>query len=72
MGIWCPQKLLKYPSVLEEGVKYNELSEADKLKYEEQFGSFEIEPEEDSVQIDKSQLNSFLFNTKTVDVALDF
>ncbi|GAL68320.1 DEAD/DEAH box helicase family protein [Jejuia pallidilutea] len=72
-GYLVPPKAIKVPiQFLEEGVKYNELSEADKLKYEEQFGSFEIEPEEDSVQIDKSQLNSFLFNTKTVDVALDF
>lgn len=55
-----------------EGIKYNELSDADKLKFEEQFGSFEIEPDEDSVQISKSAIHTFLFNSNTVDVVLDF
>ncbi|KJD31249.1 restriction endonuclease [Tamlana nanhaiensis] len=72
-GYLVPPKAKKVPiQFLEEGVKYNQLSDLDKRKYEEQFGSFEIEPEDDTAQIDKNQLNSFLFNTKTIDVALDF
>ncbi|WOD44915.1 DEAD/DEAH box helicase family protein [Hwangdonia lutea] len=72
-GYLNPPKAKKVPiQFLEEGIKYKDLSEEDKIKFEEKFGSFEVEPDDDSVQIDKSQLNSFLFNTKTVDIVLDF
>ena len=68
-----PPKAKKVPvKFVREGVKYKDLSEADKLKFEAQFGSFEIAPDDDAVQIDKSQIHTFLFNTKTVDVVLDF
>ncbi|WP_157208835.1 DEAD/DEAH box helicase family protein [Mariniflexile maritimum] len=68
-----PPKAKKVPvKFVREGVKYKDLSEADKRKFEEQFGSFETTPDDDAVQINKSQIHTFLFNTKTVDVVLDF
>jgi type I restriction enzyme, R subunit len=53
-----------------EGIKYADLNEEEKLKYEEQFvdpitGEF---PDE----IESSALNSWLFNTNTVDQALSY
>ena len=71
---------IKYPL---EGVKYNDLSDEDKLKFEELFGNqFE---EKDTIdlsipgeerfkdaEISKSQINKFLFNTDTVDKVLDY
>lgn len=52
-----------------DGIKYNELSEEDKERYEEDFAddlSGEI-PEE----IDSSELNKFVFNANTVDLVLN-
>ncbi|RAJ17823.1 DEAD/DEAH box helicase family protein [Olleya aquimaris] len=71
-----PPKGISVPlKFMQEGVKYNELSEKDKAKFEEKFGI--PEPEEDdealeSLGISSSQMNSYLFNTKTVDMVLDY
>lgn len=61
-----PPKAISVPLKFQrKGIKYSELSEEEKLKYEEQFadpltGDF---PEE----IDSGALNAWLFNTDTVD-----
>lgn len=55
---------LKFPRM---GIKYAELSEEDKLKYEENFASSEEDmPEE----IDSTALNDWLFNEDTVNKVL--
>lgn len=65
-GFLVPPKAISVPVKFQRsGIKYAELSEEEKLKYEEQFtdpitGEF---PDE----IDSSALNSWLFNTDTVD-----
>ena len=53
-----------------EGVKYSELSDEEKAEYEEKFGdpTTGTAPEE----IDSNALNSWLFNTDTVDKVLDY
>ena len=68
-GFLVPPKAISVPVKFQRsGIKYAELSEEEKLKYEEQFtdpitGEF---PDE----IDSSALNSWLFNTDTVDKVL--
>jgi type I restriction enzyme R subunit len=68
-GFLVPPKAISVPIKFQrKGIKYHELSEEEKLKYEEQFtdpltGEF---PDE----IDASALNSWLFNTDTVDKVL--
>lgn len=68
-GISVPLKFMR------EGVKYTELSEEDKEKYEEKFGIPETDGDDEileSLGISSSQMNSYLFNTKTVDMVLDY
>ncbi|WP_299061703.1 DEAD/DEAH box helicase family protein [uncultured Polaribacter sp.] len=69
-----PPKAMDVPvKFLHEGIKYNDLSEKDKIKFEERFGDFTIDDSDDeNPQIHKGQLNKFLFNTKTVDTVLDY
>ena len=68
-GFLVPPKAISVPIKFQRsGIKYAELSEDEKLKYEEQFtdpitGEF---PEE----IDASALNNWLFNSDTVDKVL--
>ena len=68
-GFLVPPKAISVPIKFQRsGIKYEELSEEDKLKYEEQFtdpitGAF---PDE----IDSTALNNWLFNTDTVDKVL--
>jgi type I restriction enzyme R subunit len=68
-GFLVPPKAISVPIKFQRsGIKYAELSEEEKTKYEEQFtdpitGEF---PEE----IDASALNAWLFNTDTVDKVL--
>ncbi len=68
-GFLVPPKAISVPIKFQRsGIKYAELSEEEKLKYEEQFtdpitGEF---PDE----IDSSALNEWLFNTDTVDKVL--
>lgn len=58
---------VKFPR---EGVKYKELSEKDKKRFEELFG-IDASSETD-IEISRSKINSFLFNTKTIDLVLDY
>jgi type I restriction enzyme R subunit len=68
-----PPKAMDVPvKFLHEGIKYKELSEEDKRKFEEKFGDFTRDEEDDSPDIEKGLLNKFLFNTKTVDTVLDY
>lgn len=69
-----PPKAIDVPiKFLHEGIKYKDLSAEDKVKFEEKFGDFTVTDEDDeSPEIHKGKLNTFLFNTKTVDTVLDF
>jgi type I restriction enzyme R subunit len=60
---------VKFPR---EGIKYAELSEEDKIKYEELFGIPEDSDPTGIPEIDKNKINSFLFNNNTVDTVLDY
>jgi type I restriction enzyme R subunit len=60
---------LKFPR---KGVKYSELSEKDKLRYEELFGIKGDEKDTGISEISKTQINTFLFNNDTVDTVLDY
>jgi len=65
-----PPKAISVPlKFVREGIKYNELSDAEKEEYEEKFG----DPTEDEVpdEISSAALNKWLFNTDTVDKVLD-
>ncbi|OED43455.1 restriction endonuclease [Chromatiales bacterium (ex Bugula neritina AB1)] len=53
-----------------EGIKYSELSDAEKRQYEEKFG--DPTQEEAPDEIDSAALNKWLFNTDTVDKVLDY
>lgn len=70
-GFLVPPKAISVPIKFQRsGIKYAELSEEEKLKYEEQFtdpitGDF---PDE----IDSAALNAWLFNTDTVDKVIGY
>ena len=51
------------------GIKYHELSDEEKKKYEEKFG----DPETGEIpdEIDASALDSWIYNTDTADKILD-
>ncbi|GAA4281962.1 DEAD/DEAH box helicase family protein [Gaetbulibacter aestuarii] len=67
-----PPKAIEVPvKFVHEGIKYNDLSEEDKLKFEETFRD-EVSGDDDEIEISKSAINSFLFNNETVDVVLDY
>jgi type I restriction enzyme R subunit len=69
-GFLVPPKAMSVPlKFVREGVKYNELSESEKLQYEEKFG----DPTTGEVpdEISSAALNKWLFNTNTVDQVLD-
>lgn len=57
---------IKFPR---EGIRYNELSEAEKAEYEEKFGDPTMG--EAAEEIGSNALNTWLFNTDTVDKVLD-
>ncbi|MBL0301710.1 MAG: DEAD/DEAH box helicase family protein [Cytophagaceae bacterium] len=68
-GFLVPMKSLSVPLKFQrEGIKYHELSEAEKLEYEEKFG--DPTKEEAPDEIGSSALNKWLFNTGTVDKVL--
>ena len=53
-----------------EGIKYSDLSEKDKAKFENKFG---IQSDSENMIIaDKSTINKFFFNSNTVDLVLDY
>ncbi|MFD0797210.1 DEAD/DEAH box helicase family protein [Maribacter chungangensis] len=66
-----PPKAIDVPvKFVHEGIKYSELSEADKLKFEETFLDG-ASGDDDDIEIGKSAINKFLFNNQTVDLVLD-
>lgn len=70
-GFLTPPKGISVPvKFLREGVKYDELTDSEKAEYEDKFG----DPTTGEVpdEISSSALNSWLFNTGTVDVVLDY
>lgn len=69
-GFLVPPKAMSVPlKFIRTGVKYHELSDREKAEYEEKFG----DPTTGEVpdEIDSAALNSWLFNTDTVDKVLD-
>ena len=69
-GFLVPPKAISVPlQFLYDGVEYNKLSDAEKVQYEEKFG----DPTTDNVpdEIPNSALNTWLFNTDTVDKVLN-
>lgn len=68
-GYLVPAKAASVPlKFVREGIKYNDLSDAEKLIYEEKFGDPTNEAPD---EIGSSAVNSWLFNTDTVDKVLD-
>jgi type I restriction enzyme R subunit len=68
-GFLTPPKAISVPvKFLREGIKYSELSDSEKEEYEEKFG----DPSTGEIpdEISGSALNSWLFNTNTVDKVL--
>lgn len=65
-----PPKALSVPLKFQrEGIKYRELSDAEKLQYEEKYGDPTVGEVPD--EIHNSALNTWLFNTDTVDKVLN-
>lgn len=64
-----PKKVVVTTKFLRDGIKYNDLSEEEKIEYEDKFWdeSTDTMPEE----IDSSDLNQFIFNDHTVDLVLN-
>jgi type I restriction enzyme R subunit len=70
-GFLVPPKAVSVPlKFIREGVHYNQLSDAEKEEYEEKFGDPTAGEAPD--EISSSALNSWLFNTDTVDKVLDY
>ena len=70
-GYLVPPKALSVPIKFpREGVRYDELTAAEKAEYEEKFG----DPTKGEAvdEIDSNALNSWLFNADTVDKVLDY
>ncbi|KQT36555.1 DEAD/DEAH box helicase family protein [Methylophilus sp. Leaf414] len=68
-GFLVPPKAMSVPlKFIREGVSYHQLSDREKAEYEEKFG----DPTTGEVpdEIDSAALNSWLFNTDTVDKVL--
>lgn len=59
---------LKFPR---EGIKYEELSEEDKTRFRDLFG-VQFGDEQEIIAIDKSKINTWLYNTDTIDKVLDY
>lgn len=69
-GFLVPPKSISVPLKFQrEGIKYHELSEAEKLEYEEKFGDPTNEEAPDTIS--SAALNKWLFNTDTVDKVLE-
>ena len=69
-GYLVPPKAVSVPlQFMREGIKYDDLSEPEKKEYEEKFGDPSNEEAPD--EIASSALNSWLFNTDTVDKVLN-
>jgi type I restriction enzyme R subunit len=59
---------LKFPR---EGIKYDGLSEADKTRFREVFG-VQFGNDDLVFNVDKSKINTWLYNTDTIDKVLDY
>jgi len=69
-GFLVPPKAMSVPiKFIREGIKYSELSDREKEEYEEKFGDPTLEEAPEA--IDGKALNSWLFNTNTVDQVLN-
>ena len=69
-GYLVPPKALSVPlKFVREGIKYKELSDAEKEEYEQKFG--DPTQEEAPEEISNTALNKWLFNTDTVDKVLN-
>ena len=69
-GFLVPPKAISVPlKFIREGVKYEDLSDAEKIEYEEKFGDPTTGEAPD--EISSTALNKWLFNTDTVDKVLD-
>lgn len=69
-GYLVPPKAISVPLKFQrEGIKYADLSDAEKEEYEEKFG--DPTNEEAPEEIGSGALNKWLFNTDTVDKVLD-
>lgn len=70
-GFLVPPKALAIPLKFpQEGVKYADLSDAEKAQYEEKFGDPTLDDVPD--EISSAAINKWLFNTDTVDKVLDY
>ena len=68
-GFLVPPKAMSVPlKFIREGVKFHQLSDREKIEYEEKFGDPTTGEAPD--EIDSTALNSWLFNTDTVDKVL--
>lgn len=66
-----PPKAISVPlKFVREGIKYNQLSKAEKKQYEEKFG--DPTAGESSDEISSTALNKWLFNSDTVDQVLGY
>lgn len=69
-GFLVPPKAISVPvKFMREGIKYDKLSDREKEEYEEKFG--DPTKEESPDEIGSEALNSWLFNTNTVDQVLN-
>ena len=69
-GFLVPPKSISVPLKFQrEGIKYDDLSDAEKLEYEEKFGDPSNEEAPDTIS--SAALNKWLFNTDTVDKVLE-
>jgi len=69
-GHLVPPKAVSVPlQFIREGIKYDDLSDSEKAEYEEKFGDPTVGEAPD--EISSSALNSWLFNTDTVDKVLN-
>ncbi|CAM4071464.1 DEAD/DEAH box helicase family protein [Flavobacterium weaverense] len=59
---------LKFPR---EGIVYEDLSEADKTRFREIFG-VQFGDENEVVNVNKNQINTWLYNNDTIDKVLDY
>ncbi len=70
-GFLVPYKAISVPiKFQQQGIKYDELQEEEKLEYEEKF--YDDEADTLPAWIESSKLNSWVFNEDTVDKVLTF
>lgn len=65
-----PKRVDVTTQILRDGIKYSELSEEDKAKYEEDFAN-EITGELEEEEISSNEINKRIFNKQTVDLVLN-